>query len=117
MAITVYGIRNCDTVRKALDWLDQRGVDYSFHDYRKSGAPSDRLAAWADLLGWEQLANTRGTTWRKIPEAERAALDRSRMLALLKSQPSAIRRPAVEWQGGGLTLGFDPAAFARSLDQ
>ncbi len=117
MTTIVYGIRNCDTVKKALAWLDLHGVDYSFHDYRKSGVPVDRLKAWADLLGWERLANTRGTTWRKIPEPARDKLDRSRMLALLEAYPSAIRRPAVEWRPDQVTLGFDPKVFAEALGQ
>lgn len=117
MTAIVYGIKQCDTVKKALAWLDLHGVDYSFHDYKKSGVPGDRLDIWADLLGWEPLANTRGTTWRKIPEGERTALDRPKMLALLRSHPSAIRRPVVEWREGVLTLGFDPKAFSQALDQ
>lgn len=113
----VYGIRNCDTVRKALAWLNQRGVDYSFHDYKTSGVPRDRLEAWANLLGWDALANTRGTTWRKLVAEDRANLDRSRLPALLAQHASAIRRPVVEWRKGVVTVGFDPAAFARALGQ
>lgn len=117
MTAVVYGIRNCDTVKKALAWLDLHAVDYAFHDYRTSGVPGDRLQAWADRLGWERLANTRGTTWRKLPEESRADLDRRGMLALLEAHPSAIRRPIVEWRGDLVTLGFDPVEFSRALNQ
>jgi len=114
MKVTVYGIKNCDTMKKAFAWLDANGVSYDFHDYKKAGAPPERLAAWAKQAGWEALANTRGPTWRKIPEAERSNLNEARMLALLEAHSSAIRRPIVE-AGARLLVGFDPAEFARAL--
>jgi arsenate reductase len=116
MKVTVYGIRNCDTMKKAFAWLDRQGVDYAFHDYRKAGVPAERLAAWSRALGWEKLANTRGPTWRKIPEPARADLDEARALKLLGEYPSAIRRPVVEW-GRRLTVGFDAGEFARMAGQ
>jgi arsenate reductase len=116
MKVTVYGIRNCDTMKKAFAWLEAHGVDYAFHDYRKAGVPLERLAAWAKAVGWEQLANTRGPTWRKIPEADRSGLDQVRMLRLLQQHPSAIRRPVVEWDRG-VTVGFDPAQFSKQQRQ
>lgn len=116
MKVTVYGIRNCDTMKKALAWLDRHGVAYAFHDYKKAGVPRDRLLAWADAVGWERLANTRGPTWRKIPETAKQDLDQARALALLAENASAIRRPVVEW-GRRVTVGFDAAEFGRMSAQ
>lgn len=114
MKATVYGIKNCDTMKKAFAWLDANRVEYDFHDYKKLGVPAGKLKAWSRQVGWETLANTRGPTWRKIPEGRRADLTESRMLALLEEHASAIRRPIVE-AGGKLLVGFDPAEFARRL--
>lgn len=114
MKIRVYGIRNCDTMSKAFTWLEEQGVEYEFHDYKRVGAPAERLAAWAKAVGWEKLANTRGPTWRKIPEADRQHLDERRALALLAANPSAIRRPIVE-AGRELLVGFDATEFSRVL--
>jgi len=116
MKVTVYGIPNCDTMKKAFSWLDQHGIDYVFHDYKKSGVPADRLAAWAAAVGWEKLANTRGPTWRKIPDAEKAGLDAAGMLRLLQRHSSAIRRPVIEC-GRKILLGFDADEYARSLSR
>ena len=106
----VYGIRNCDTMKKAFAWLDAHKVAYDFHDYKKQGIDAPKLKKWAAHAGWEKLANRRGPTWRKIPDAHKANLDEARALALLQQTPSAIRRPIVE-QGATLLVGFDPAAF------
>jgi Spx/MgsR family transcriptional regulator len=114
MKIRVYGIKNCDTMKKAFAWLEEHGVDYEFHDYKREGAPVERLADWAKAVGWEKLANTRGPTWRKIPDADKAGLDERRALALLAANPSAVRRPVVE-AGKVLLVGFDPAEFERVL--
>jgi len=114
MKVTVYGIKNCGTMKKAFAWLDANGVAYEFHDYKKLGVPAGKLKAWAKQAGWEALANTRGPTWRKIPEQHRAKLNEARMLALLEEHTSAIRRPIVEC-GGELLVGFEPAEFARRL--
>jgi Spx/MgsR family transcriptional regulator len=111
MSIVVYGIPNCDTVRKARAWLAEAGVAYDFHDYKKAGADPARLRRWAGVAGWERLLNRAGTTFRKLPEAERADLDEARALALMAAHPSAIRRPVVE-HAGGLLVGFDPAAWS-----
>ncbi|MCU0976145.1 MAG: arsenate reductase [Steroidobacteraceae bacterium] len=116
MKVRVYGIRNCDTMKKAFAWLEQHGVDYEFHDYKREGASVDRLAAWSKAVGWEKLANTRGPTWRKIPEADKAGLDERRALALLAANPSAIRRPIVE-VGQQVLVGFDAVGFARVLQR
>jgi len=116
MKITVYGIRNCDTMKRAFAWLDRHGVDYEFHDYRRDGVPAERLAAWSKLVGWERLANTRGATWRKIPDADKADLDQARALALLQANASAIKRPVVE-VGRKVLVGFDADEFGRALAQ
>jgi arsenate reductase (glutaredoxin) len=106
----VYGIRNCDTMKKAFAWLEQRKVDYEFHDYKKEGIAAPKLKEWAARAGWEKLANTRGPTWRKIPDEQKANLTEARALALLEQYPSAIRRPIVEHRAK-LLVGFDPAEF------
>jgi arsenate reductase (glutaredoxin) len=110
----IYGIRNCDTMKKAFAWLDARKIAYDFHDYKKGGVPPGKLKAWAAKVGWEKLANTRGPTWRKIPDARKAGLDEAKALALLEENPSAIRRPIVE-AGAALQVGFDPEEFSRVL--
>jgi arsenate reductase len=112
--VRIYGIRNCDTMKKAFAWLDSHGVAYEFHDYKKAGVPPGKLKDWAGRAGWERLANTRGPTWRNIPEAQRANLTGARALALLQDHASAIRRPVVE-AGPKLLVGFDPAEFAAAL--
>ena len=106
----VYGIPNCDTMKKAFAWLEQRKVEYHFHDYKKEGIAAEKLKAWAARGGWERIANTRGPTWRRIPDAQKAGLTEARALALLQQYPSAIRRPIVE-HGTKLLIGFDPATF------
>ena len=116
MTVTVYGIRNCDTMKKAFAWLDSHGVEYRFHDYRREGVPVDRLAAWAKSAGWERLANTRGPTWRKIPDRAKDGLDEARALRLLEAHSSAIRRPVVEYSRK-ILVGFDAAEYARALGQ
>jgi arsenate reductase len=108
----VYGIRNCDTMKKAFAWLEARKVAYEFHDYKKEGVPPGKLKAWAAQVGWEALANTRGPTWRKIPDARKANLTEARALALLEQNSSAIRRPVVE-TGTKLLVGFDATEFER----
>jgi len=110
----IYGIKNCDTMKKAFAWLDGRKVAYEFHDYKKAGVPPGKLQEWAARAGWEKLANTRGPTWRKIPEAERANLTEARALALLEKNTSAIKRPIVE-AGQKLLVGFDPEEFTAKL--
>ena len=114
MAVELYGIPNCDTVKKARAWLEGQGIAYGFHDYKKEGADAARLAAWADQAGWEPLLNTRGTTFRKLSEAERAVIDRAKALALMEAHPSLIKRPVVE-HPGGLLVGFDPGRWSEAL--
>lgn len=114
MTPTVYGIPNCDTVKRARAWLAGHGFDAVFHDFKKAGVPPAALDAWLDALGWEALLNRRGTTWRQLDDATRAAVvDRASARALMLAQPSVIRRPVVDW-GPVTTAGFDPAAWPPS---
>ena len=110
----IYGIRNCDTMKKALAWLDSKKIAYDFHDYKKDGVPVGKLQEWAGRAGWEKLANARGPTWRKIPAAQRENLTQTRALALLAQHSSAIKRPVIE-AGPALLIGFDPAEYAAAL--
>jgi arsenate reductase len=108
MTITLYGISNCDTVKRARAWLDVQGVEHQFHDYKKAGVPADRLERWLAALGWERLVNRGGTTWRKLDEAVRLRVtDAASAKRLLLEQPSVIKRPVVEWDGDTLSVGFD----------
>lgn len=114
MSIEVYGIPNCDTVKKARTWLDANGIAYAFHDYKKEGADPARLAKWAEAVGWEPLLNRAGTTFRKLDEADRTDVDAAKALALMAAHPSLIKRPAVEYRGG-LLVGFKPEVWAAAL--
>ena len=110
-SVTLYGIPNCDTVKRARAWLADHGIDAAFHDFKKAGVPADPLDAWLDALGWEALLNRKGTTWRKLDEATRdAVVDRASARALMLAQPSVIKRPVVAW-GSVTTVGFDPASW------
>jgi Spx/MgsR family transcriptional regulator len=112
MSITVYGITNCDTVKKARAWLADQDVAYAFHDFKKQGVPQERLDRWIGAVGWEKLVNRQGTTWRKLdPAVQSAVKDAASARALMLAQPSVIKRPVVEW-GGDTTVGFDAAAWA-----
>ncbi|KQP43407.1 ArsC family reductase [Pseudorhodoferax sp. Leaf274] len=109
---TLYGIPNCDTVKKARTWLDDQGIAYTFHDFKKAGVPA-QLDTWIAQLGWEAVLNRKGTTWRKLDAAQQAAVhDAASAAALLRAQPSAIKRPVVEWDDGPVTVGFAPDAWA-----
>lgn len=112
--IQFYGIPNCDTVRKARAWLDQRKIAYVFHDYKKEGADPARLNQWSDAAGWEALLNRRGTTFRALPDADKADIDRAKALRLMEAHPSLIKRPVVEHEAGVL-VGFDADAWERTL--
>ena len=114
MTVTIHGIRNCDTMKKARAWLDGRGVAYAFHDYRVSGIGRATLEHWADAVGWELLLNRAGTTFRKLPDADRAGLDRERAIALMLAQPSMIKRPVLD-KDGSLLVGFKPEAWAAAF--
>ena len=110
MAATLYGIRNCDTMKKAWTWLDQHGVAYAFHDYKKAGIDPDTLDAWAREVGWQTLLNRSGTTFKKLPDADKANLDEAKAIALMVAQPSMIKRPVLEG-AGPLLVGFRPDAY------
>ena len=114
MSLRFYGIPNCDTVKKARAWLDERGIGYTFHDYKKEGADPARLAAWSDAVGWEALLNRRGTTFRALSDADKADIDRAKAIRLMEAQPSLIKRPVVE-HDGGLLVGFDAAEWGAAL--
>lgn len=117
--ITLYGIPNCDTVKKARAWLGEYGIDYTFHDFKKAGVPADALERWLGALGWETVINRKGTTWRGLDDATKAAATSAAGAhALATTNASIIKRPIVEWdaaRGGGITAGFDPAAWAARL--
>ncbi|WP_372592236.1 ArsC family reductase [Guyparkeria sp.] len=112
--ITVYGIRNCDTVRKARAWLAEQGLEYRFHDYKKEGVPADRLNDWLEQFGWETVINRRGMTWRRLPEEERQSMDGKGARAAAEANPSLIRRPIVEHDGKTL-IGFDADEWQEAL--
>lgn len=114
MTVRFYGIPNCDTVKKARSWLDAQGIAFAFHDYKKAGIDAATLGAWADRVGWEKLLNRAGTTFRKLPDAEREGLDRARAIALMVANPSCIKRPVVE-HPGGLLVGFKPDEWEAVL--
>ena len=114
MSVTLYGIPNCDTVKKARDWLDARGVAYAFHDYKKLGADSAKLTQWAAEAGWEVLLNRAGTTFRKLPDADKQGLDAAKAVAIMAANPSSIKRPVVEYPGG-LLVGFKSDQWAAAF--
>lgn len=114
MTITLYGIPNCDTVKKARVWLDGRGIAYTFHDYKKAGADAAQLRRWVAQAGLDKVLNRAGTTFRKLPEESREGLDEGRAVALMVAQPSCIKRPVVE-HPGGLLVGFRPDEWAAAL--
>jgi arsenate reductase (glutaredoxin) len=114
MAITLYGIPNCDTVKKARAWLQSNGHDARFVDFKKGGVPVLRLDAWLESLGWEALLNRKGTTWRQLGDDVRAAVvDAASARRLMLDQPSVIKRPVVEWGNAHITVGFDAADWAK----
>jgi Spx/MgsR family transcriptional regulator len=108
--ITIYGIKNCDTMKKARAWLDQRGVAYVFHDYKSAGIERARLEGWARAVGWEMLINRAGTTFRALPEKDKAGLTEKKAIALMVAQPSMIKRPVLD-VGGKLMVGFKPQDY------
>ncbi len=111
MSVTIHGIKACDTMKKARAWLDSHGVAYRFHDYKTQGIDAATLRGWARQVGWEALLNRAGTTFRKLPEADRANLDEAKAIALMRAQPSMIKRPVLD-TGRTLLVGFKPDAYA-----
>ena len=112
--ITIYGIKNCDTMKKARAWLDANKVAYAFHDYKASGIDKAKLAGWAKDVGWETLLNRAGTTFKKLPDADRENVTEKKALALMLAQPSMIKRPVLE-TGKGLVVGFKPEIYAATF--
>jgi Spx/MgsR family transcriptional regulator len=108
----IYGIKNCDTMKTAFAWCDAHGVNYAFHDYKKSGVDRSRLVAWCKAMGWKTLVNTKGTTWRKLPAEQQNISTQGEAVALMMANPSLIKRPVVETASGQLLVGFDPATFS-----
>jgi arsenate reductase len=108
---TIYGIKNCDTMKKAFKWLDDNGVDYEFHDFKKAGLDVKQLKDWVKQLGWEALVNRRGLTWRKLPEAEREGITEAKAIKLMLANPSLVKRPVLA-NGKKLHVGFKPDEYA-----
>ena len=114
----LYGIANCDSVKRARAWLAEHGVAHEFHDFKKAGVPAVALEAWVAALGWEPLLNRRGTTWRQLDAtAQAAVVDAASARALMRAQPSVIKRPVVEWPGGSVSVGFDAPTWAALLER
>lgn len=114
MTVTMYGIKNCDTIKKARDWLAEQAVAYDFHDYKAAGIDAAHLERWIAAEGWEKILNRAGTTFRKLPDADKADLDAAKAIALMLAQPSMIKRPVLE-HPGGLIVGFAPDRYAAAL--
>ena len=114
MALTMYGIKNCDTMKKARTWLDAHEIAYTFHDYKVVGIDRAKLAGWSKQVGWEKLLNRAGTTFRKLPESDRADMDEAKALRLMVDQPSMIKRPVLEL-GTKLLVGFSPDTYEKAL--
>lgn len=115
MSVTIYGIKNCDTMKKARAWLDKHAVEHAFHDYKTAGIERAQLERWAKKVGWETLLNRAGTTFKKLPEKEKEGVTRTKAIALMLKQPSMIKRPVLEANGGKLLVGFKPEQYAATL--
>jgi arsenate reductase (glutaredoxin) len=115
MAIIIYGIKNCDTMKKARAWLEKHGVDYAFHDYKTAGIERERLERWEKKVGWETLLNRAGTTFRKLSDKDKNRLDADKAMALMLREPSMIKRPVLELGGGKVLVGFRPEIYAASV--
>jgi Spx/MgsR family transcriptional regulator len=113
-SITIYGIKNCDTMKKARTWLDQHKLAYEFHDYKIAGIDKPVLEGWAKKVGWEVLLNKAGTTFKKLPDAKKEKLDEKKAIALMLDQPSMIKRPVLDI-GGKLTVGFKPEIYEKAV--
>jgi len=107
---TLYGIPNCDTMKKARKWLADNGVEYAFHDYKKLGVEQEKLDAWIEAVGWETLLNRRGMMWRKVPDDVKASIDEQSAIRLMLETPSIIKRPVLE-ANGKVTVGFNPEIY------
>jgi Spx/MgsR family transcriptional regulator len=109
--VKIYGIKNCDTMKKAFAWCDSNGISYEFHDYKKLGVPRERLVHWCRTLGWQALVNTKGPTWRKLTPEQQAVTTQGQAVTLMLDHSSVIRRPVVENDAGQILVGFDPTVF------
>jgi arsenate reductase len=112
--ITIYGIKNCDTMKKARAWLDKHGIAYTFHDYKSAGIDRGRLEGWVKSMGWETLLNRAGTTFRKLPDKDKDGVTEKKAIALMLDQPSMIKRPVLD-VGGKLIVGFQPETYEKAL--
>ncbi len=115
MTITIYGIKNCDTMKKARAWLDKHKVEYAFHDYKTAGIERAKLEIWAKKAGWEMLLNRAGLTFKKLPDKDKTGVTEKKAIALMLKQPSMIKRPVLELAGGKLLVGFKPDEYAARL--
>jgi arsenate reductase len=115
MSITIYGMKNCDTMKKARAWLDKHGVDYAFHDYKTAGIERERLERWAKKADWETLLNRAGTTFKKLPDKDKDGVTEKKAISLMLAQPSMIKRPVLELGGSKLLVGFKPEQYAAAL--
>jgi arsenate reductase len=115
MTTTIYGIKNCDTMKKARAWLDANGVAYDFHDYKATGIAKDKLKQWSDELGWESLLNRAGTTFRKLPDTDKAGLDGKKAIGLMLREPSMIKRPVLDLGRDNLLVGFAPETYSAAI--
>jgi arsenate reductase len=115
LPITIYGIKNCDTMKKARAWLDKHGVECGFHDYKTAGIDRERLEAWSKKVGWETLLNRAGTTFRKLPDKDKTGIDVKKAIALMLAQPSMIKRPVLDLGRGKLLVGFAPEAYREAI--
>jgi arsenate reductase len=115
VATVIYGIKNCDTMKKARAWLDKRGVNYSFHNYKTAGIEREKLERWAKKVGWEALLNRAGTTFRKLPDKDKDGLTEKKAVALMLKQPSMIKRPVLELGAGKLLVGFAPESYKAAF--
>jgi Spx/MgsR family transcriptional regulator len=113
--VTIYGIKSCDTMKKARAWLDAHGVDAAFHDYKTAGIEAEKLERWAKRAGWETLLNKAGTTFKKLPDKDKESLTEKKALALMLKQPSMIKRPVLELGGGKLLVGFKPEQYGEAF--
>ena len=115
MPITIYGIKNCDTMKKARAYLEKKGVEYAFHDYKAAGIEKERLEKWAKKAGWETLLNKAGTTFKKLPDKDKDGLSEKKAIALMLAQPSMIKRPVLELPRGKLLVGFKPDDYQAAI--
>lgn len=115
MLITIYGIKNCDTMKKARAWLDSHGVDYAFHDYKAAGIERERLERWCKKVGWETLLNRAGTTFRKLSDKDKKVRNSDKAISLMRTQPSLIKRPVLDLGGGKLLVGFKPGLYKEAI--